>query len=184
MQYICNDLSFFWIQFTTLAGWRSTAINVRGVPRAACPSVGTCEGGGGGEWGMASTVLDSHCWSASGIWRAMVKCWVRNWDLGEFHSGPVVVRTLCCHCWGPRFHPWLGNKDPASCAKKKEKLWFQSGSRITFWLLMKVRSSCLPFKSQYSTGKVSGMENVLYLRGGKIYVQRLTLSWQPVGKSF
>ena len=31
----------------------------------------------------------------------------------EFPGGPVV-RTLCFHCWGCRFHPWSGNYDPAS----------------------------------------------------------------------
>ena len=25
-----------------------------------------------------------------------------------------MVRTLGCHCWGPVFHPWVGDKDLAS----------------------------------------------------------------------
>ena len=43
-------------------------------------------------------------------------------------SGSPVVRTLCSHCRGPRFNPWLGNSDPTSCMvrpkrkKKKKKL--------------------------------------------------------------
>ena len=43
---------------------------------------------------------------------------------GEFPGGPLV-RTLCFHCQGPRFNPWLGNKDPRSHSvqpkKKKER---------------------------------------------------------------
>ena len=35
--------------------------------------------------------------------------------------GPVV-RTQRFHCWRPGFHPWLGNKDPASrVARPKTK---------------------------------------------------------------
>ena len=33
----------------------------------------------------------------------------------ELPGGPVV-RTWCSPCDGPRFDPWLGNKDPASCS--------------------------------------------------------------------
>ena len=34
--------------------------------------------------------------------------WVkRDWD---FPDDPVV-RTLCFHCWGPKFDPWSGNYD-------------------------------------------------------------------------
>ena len=32
---------------------------------------------------------------------------------GEFPGDPVV-RTPCCHCKGPEFKPWLGNKDSIS----------------------------------------------------------------------
>lgn len=40
--------------------------------------------------------------------------------MGEFPAGPVV-RTICFHCQGPGFDPWLENFDPASQKRKRKE---------------------------------------------------------------
>ena len=40
----------------------------------------------------------------------------------DFPGGPVV-RTLCFHCRGPRFNPWLGQK-------KKEEKGMNTGAEV------------------------------------------------------
>ena len=38
------------------------------------------------------------------------------------NPGSPVVKTLCIHCWGYRFNPWLGKfYMPQYAAKKKKK---------------------------------------------------------------
>jgi len=52
----------------------------------------------------------------------------RKWITWSVPSGPVV-RTLCFHFGGSRFHPWSGYQDPTHCTgnqktnkpKKKKK---------------------------------------------------------------
>ena len=39
---------------------------------------------------------------------------------GDFPGDPVV-RTLCFHCWGHRFNPWLGLMPCGTAQKKKKK---------------------------------------------------------------
>ena len=38
--------------------------------------------------------------------------------------GSQVVRTLCFHCRGHRFDPWLENKDLESHAVKPKQIFF------------------------------------------------------------
>ena len=47
-------------------------------------------------------------------------------EWSEFPGGPVV-RTPRFHCREPRFSPWLGNLDHASCTARK-KGWVEKGT--------------------------------------------------------
>lgn len=55
--------------------------------------------------------------------------------IGEFCGGPVV-RTVCFHCRGSRFNPWLGDCVPVSlmAQPKKESVSERDvGQSSLFW---------------------------------------------------